>query len=78
MTQPDQFDGQTLGIRTTQTSLNLGLGHAWSQRLTLNVNSRASISGSGGADIQFTALYKLGELPKRQREKPKEVKIEEK
>lgn len=76
LTQADQFDGQAQGIRTTQTSLNLGLGHAWSQRLTLSVNTRANISGNGGADIQFIALYKLGELPKRQREKTKEVNTE--
>lgn len=70
----DQLDGQSIGIRTTDTSLTLGLGHAWSQRLTLNLNSRANISGNDGAEIQFTALYKLGDLPKRQREKPQEVK----
>lgn len=72
----DQIDGQSIGIRTTDTSLTLGLGlgHAWSQRLTLNLNSRANISGNDGAELQFTALYKLGELPKRQREKPKEAK----
>lgn len=72
----DQLDGQSIGIRTTNTSLTLGLGHAWSQRLTLNLNSRANISGNDGAEIQFTALYKLGDLPKRQREKQKEVKTE--
>ena len=65
----DRVNNITQGIRTTQTSLAMGVGHAWSQRLTLNVNTRADISGRGGAEIDFTLLYKLGELPKRERGK---------
>lgn len=46
----------------------MGVGHAWSQRITLNVNTRVDISGRGGAEIDdFTMMYKLGELPKRER-----------
>lgn len=76
MTQADQFDSQTLGIRTTQTSITLGLGHSWSQRLTLSSNVRANISGNAGSDIQFMALYKLGELPKRDRGKGMDAKAD--
>ncbi len=61
----DQLNGIDQGLRTTRTSLNLGLDYAWSQRLTLNFNSRANISD--GADLDLTLSYKLGDLPKRER-----------
>lgn len=72
--RPEQRDDVAQGLRTTQTHLTFGLGHSWSQRLTLNVNSRANISGPASADIDFNLLYKLGELPKKERKKAKEVK----
>ena len=65
----DQLNDIDQGLRTTRTSLNLGLGYAWSQRLTLNFNSRANISGRDGADLDLTLSYKLGDLPKRERKK---------
>lgn len=65
----DQSNDIDQGLRTTRTSLNLGLGYAWSQRLTLNFNSRANISGRDGADLDLTLSYKLGDLPKRERKK---------
>lgn len=57
--QRDEVDGQYLGIRTTKTQLELGMGYAWSKQLTLQVNSRSDVTGDGGAEIGVTFLYKF-------------------
>lgn len=67
--QADEIDGTRQGIATTRTDLNLGLGYAWDKRLTLNFTTRANISGPSNAEVGFVALYKLGELPKREQTK---------
>lgn len=70
--QADRHEAAPSGLRSTQTALTFGVGHSWSQRLTVNVNTRATVSGQGGAEIDLTLLYKLGELPKQQRSTKKE------
>jgi len=37
------------------------------ERTTLSINSKANLSGSGGADIGMIWTRKLGELPQRKR-----------
>lgn len=59
----DKVDGDSVGIRTSQTDLELGLGYAASKRMTLNFTTRADISGDSGAQLGFNMLYKFGSLP---------------
>ncbi|MGF1547697.1 MAG: hypothetical protein ACFCUG_10255 [Thiotrichales bacterium] len=59
----DAVHGDTRGIDTTQTRLDFGLGYAFSKRTTLQMTTRADISGDGGAEVSLTALYKFGKLP---------------
>lgn len=74
--QADEIDGIRQGIATTRTDLNLGLGYAWDKRLTLNFTTRANISGPSNAEVGFVALYKLGDLPKREQPKGKGKEVE--
>jgi len=60
----DTIGGAAQGIATTRTDLNFGMGFQWDERTTLNFTTRANVSGSGGAEIGFTALFKLGDMPK--------------
>jgi hypothetical protein len=48
-----------LGIRTSQTSLNFGLGYASSEHRTINLTIRSDISGNTGAQANLSLLYKF-------------------
>lgn len=65
--QAERVESQRRGIATTRTDLNLGLGYAFSERSTLSFTTRANLSGAEGAEFGLTWLYKLGELPRRER-----------
>ena len=58
--EADEVKGVTPGTRATTTDLTLGLGYAFSKRVTLFFNARANISGGGGANVGMTVLYKPG------------------
>ena len=74
------------GADSSKTKLELGLGYGWSKRLTLNLNTRADISGNSGSEVNLTASYKFwqpkGALEKTEeklkRKKEKEKAEEEK
>lgn len=55
----DEVEGDSIGISTSQTDLDFGLGYASSENLTLNFSIRADISGDSGAQAGFNLLYKL-------------------
>jgi len=55
----DRIDHQGTGIRTSQTDLELGLGYASSEQLTINLTIRNDISGNTGAQANLGLLYKL-------------------
>lgn len=55
----DQIEGSSLGIRASQTNLELGLGYAPTDSMTLNFNVLADISGNTGAQTGFNLLYKF-------------------
>ena len=57
----DKVDGNGVGIRTSQTDLDFGVGYAASEKLTLNFSIRADISSDNGAQAGFNVLYKFGE-----------------
>lgn len=57
----DKVDGSGVGIRTSQTDLELGLGYAASENLTLYFDIRADISGDSGSQAGFNLLYKLND-----------------
>jgi hypothetical protein len=55
----DKIDGSELGIRTSQTNLELGFGYASSEQLTINLSIRNDISGNTGAQANLRLLYKI-------------------
>ncbi len=55
----DNINGNEVGIRTSQTDLELGLGYASSNQLTFNLNIRNDISGDAGAQVNIRLLYKI-------------------
>ncbi len=55
----DQVNNQYIGLRTSQTDLEFGLGYALKEHLTLNLNVSANISGKSGAQTSFNMLYNL-------------------
>jgi hypothetical protein len=57
--QADERDGLAQGMRRSSTDLTLGLGYAASKQSTLNLSLRANVSGSSGAEMGLTWLYKL-------------------
>lgn len=57
--QRSQINGQSQGIFITQSKLALGIGYAWSKQTTVQIDSRADISGNSGAEISMTVLYKF-------------------
>lgn len=61
--QADKINGTNLGIKHTQTNLNLGLAYALSQRSNITANVRTNISGNGGSTFSVGLTTKLGELP---------------
>lgn len=61
--QADKINGTNLGVKQTQTNLNLGLAYALSQRGNITANVRANISGDGGSTFSVGLTTKLGELP---------------
>jgi len=67
----DNVNDVEAGIDTSKTKLELGLGYGWSKRLTLNLNSRADISGNSGSEVNLTASYKFWQ-PKGALEKTEE------
>lgn len=67
--QPESLNGIAQGAVLTRTDFNLGLGYSYDQRTTLNTTLRGNLSGGNGAEIGITALFKLGDLPKRRANK---------
>ncbi len=76
----ERVDGEPIGIDTTETRLNLGVGFAPNKRTILAVDTRIDISGNNGAEVGLTLRYKLWdpqsireklaeELKRRKREK---------
>lgn len=57
--QADERDGVSQGLRKTSTDVSLGLGLAASKQSTLNLTLRGNVSGSSGAEMGLTWLYKL-------------------
>ena len=55
----DRIDRKGIGIRTSQTDVELGLGYASSEKLTINLTISSDISGSTGAQANMNLLYKL-------------------
>ena len=55
----DRIDGRGSGIRTSQTDLELGLGYASSEKLTINLTVSNDISGNTGAQANMGLIYKL-------------------
>lgn len=62
MRQADKVNGEHLGIKQTQTNLNLGLAYALSQRINITANVRTNISGNGGSIFSLGFTTKLGKL----------------
>ena len=73
--QADKINGTNLGIKHTQTNLNLGLAYALSQRSNITANVRTNISGNGGSTFSVGLTTKLGELPPPLSEKYKNLKV---
>lgn len=73
--QADKVNGEKLGIRQTQTNLNLGLAYALSQRSNITANIRTNISGEGGSTFSVGLTIKLGKLPPPLSEKYKKLKV---
>ncbi|QQZ27518.1 hypothetical protein HMY34_01395 [Thiothrix subterranea] len=59
MQQADTRDGETQGIRRTSTSLDLGLGYAFSKHDTLDVSVRPQVSGDGDVQVGVAWLHRL-------------------
>jgi len=57
--QRGEFNGQSQGIFTTQSKLAFGIGYAWSKQSTVQIDSRADITGNSGTEISMTILYKF-------------------
>lgn len=57
--QADKINGEHLGIKQTQTNLNLGLAYALSQRSNITANIRTNISGNGGSTFSVGLTTKL-------------------
>ena len=57
----DRIDRKSIGIRTSQTDMELGLGYASSDKLTINLTISNDISGNTGAQANIGLLYKLKE-----------------
>ena len=55
----DTVAGSGAGIRTSQTGLELGLGYAVAENLTLNFKIRANVSGIGGAQSNIDFIYNI-------------------
>lgn len=56
----DEVEGERIGIRTSQTDLDFGVGYSVGEKITLNFNVRTDISSDSGAQAGFNVLYKLG------------------
>jgi opacity protein-like surface antigen len=55
----DRIDGNGSGIRTSQTSIDFGLGYASSENRTINLTIRSDISGNSGAQANLSLLHKF-------------------
>ncbi|MDG1694346.1 MAG: hypothetical protein P8I13_05745 [Porticoccaceae bacterium] len=55
----DRIDHKGVGIRTSKTDLEFGLGYASSEKLTINLTISNDISGNSGAQANMGWLYKL-------------------
>lgn len=63
--QAEIVNGIVQGAVLTRTDLNLCFGYSHDERTTLNASLRGNLSGGSGAEIGISALFKLGDLPKR-------------
>lgn len=73
--QADKINGINLGIKQTQTNLNLGLAYALSQRSNITANIRTNISGDGGSTFSVGLTTRLGKLPRHYRKNTKSSKL---
>ena len=66
------------GIRTTRSQIELGLGYSWSRQTTLQLNTRADVTGDSGAQISLSWIYKVPVNPDKfiQLEESKEVMLD--
>lgn len=55
----ERVAGRSVGMRTSQTGLEFGLGYAASEHLTLNFKILANVSGQDGAQSSLDFVYKL-------------------
>jgi len=58
-TQATKLDGHTVGLRQTHIDMNIWYAYAWSTKLTLSTNLRATVSGAANADIGLSMTYDL-------------------
>lgn len=61
--QSEQLNGQSSGMRRTQTSASLGFAYAVSERSNLSFNLSNPISGNSGSTLSLQMTRKLGTLP---------------
>ncbi len=59
--QRDESNGDSWGIRTTNTNMDFSLGYAWSKKLTFQVTSRFDVSGEPSASTSINMIYKLSQ-----------------
>jgi len=55
----DRVNDSGSGIRTSQTSIDFGLGYASSENRTINLTIRSDISGNSGAQANLSLLHKF-------------------
>jgi hypothetical protein len=55
----DRIDKQALDITTTRSDLEFGLGYSWSQSVSIQLNTRASVSGSDSIEVGLSLYWKL-------------------
>lgn len=64
MIEGDKFPNTEIDrARRTETSLNLGMAYALTERSNLTANLRADVSGDSGSTLSLGMTTKLGKLP---------------
>jgi len=57
--QQEVVNGIETGIRTTRSQIELGLGYAWSRQTSLQLNTRADVTGDSGIQVSLVWIYKV-------------------
>jgi len=57
--ESDEINGEKIGIKQTQTSLDLGLGYAFGKHDTVSINARPKVSGDGDIQINVGWIHRL-------------------